>query len=130
MSGAALIAAAVAASGIFYFQNGNVDIQSDKGAKAYFTYDGANVTHDLSDVDAEALKAIFNGKKLFREEPSCGFSEEISVRFGGSDTFCIARDTCPVIYLKEKGKYFEISEDEKTRLYNLLKPYGFFFPCV
>ena len=86
--------------------------------------------HDLSDVDAETLKAIFNGKKLFREEPSCGFSEEISFRFGVSDTFCIARDTCPVIYLKEKGKYFEISEDEKTRLYNLLKPYGFFFPCV
>ena len=125
-----LIAAAAVVSGIFYFQNGKVDIQQDKGAKAFFTYNGANTVSDLSDGDAEALKAIFDGKKLFRDEPSCGFSEEVSVRFGGSDTFCIARDTCPIIYWKEKDKYFRISESEKERLYNLLKPYGAFFPCV
>ena len=31
---------------------------------------------------------------------------------------------------EEKDEYIKLGEDEKTQLYDLLKPFGFLFPCV
>ena len=90
----------------------------------------ADSVYTLSSDDTEELRGIFAGKRLYRDNPSCGFDENASVKFGDSQTFCIAKDTCPIVYWKEKDEYIKLGEDEKTQLYDLLKPFGFLFPCV
>jgi len=107
-----------------------VDMKFAKKAEVYFQYDNVDVSQSLNNDELDLLKGIFDGKMLFHENFSCGFSETISIKFNGAQTFCIARDTCPIVYWKEKNKYIRLSEDEKLRLYHLLEQYGFFFPCV
>ena len=101
-----------------------------KKAEACFQYENIDEISQLSDKDMESVKTIFNGKKLYKDNLSCGFSETVSIKFDDELTFCIAKDTCTIIYLKEKNEYIKLTENEKTQLYNLLKPYGFNFPCV
>ena len=86
--------------------------------------------HQLNDNELTSIKNIFNGKIMYRENLYCGFSEEVSIKFDQGKTFCIAQDSCPVVYWKEKDKYITLSEDELTQLYKLLEPYGFSFPCL
>ena len=119
--------------GIFavsYIKNAKVNMNFAKEAETCFIYDSANILHRLNDKELDLLKSIFDDKIMHRDYPSCGFSEDVSIKFNDSQTFCIACDTCPIIYWKEKNKYFKLSENEKAKLYNLLKPYGFVFPCL
>ena len=101
-----------------------------KKAEVFFQYGDTDAINQLNDKDLESVKIIFNGKKLYKDNLSCGFDEAVSIKFDDEQTFCIARDTCPIVYWKEKNRYIRITEDEKTQLYNLLEPYGFIFPCV
>ena len=101
-----------------------------KEAEVCFLYGNTDTLHHLNDIEVESLKAIFNGKKMHKDNLSCGFGEAVSIKFDQEQTFCIARDTCPIVYWKEKNRYIRLSEYEKTQLYNLLEPYGFFFTCV
>jgi len=101
-----------------------------KNADIYFFYEDFELFHHLDDKELKILKSILNGKKLYRDNPSCGFSENISIKFNDEQTFCIARDSCPIIYWKEKDKYIKLSKKEKQKLYGLLETYGLFFPCV
>ena len=98
--------------------------------KAVFRYCGSDVSMSISDEHLSAIKDIFNNKKMYMDNLSCGFSEDIAIVFNNSETFCIARDTCPTVYWKEQGRYIELSEDEKEELYGILGEYGFVFPCV
>lgn len=76
------------------------------------------------------LKTLFDGKIMYRDNPSCGFSETVSIIFDQKQTFCIAQDNCPIVYWKEKNRYITLSEDEKNQLRDPLEPYGFCFPCL
>lgn len=98
-------------------------------AAVCFRYGENDVSQFLESADRDELAAIADGKRLYRGGPSCGFDEDVSVRFG-AQTFCIARDTCPFLYCKEEDRYLKLSEAEKSRLYELPEPYGVFFPCV
>ena len=80
--------------------------------------------------EVELLKSIFDGKIMYKDNPACGFSEDISIKFNKEQTFCIACDTCPIVYWKEENKYIKLSEEEKARLYKLLELYDFSFPCL
>ncbi|MBQ7857503.1 MAG: hypothetical protein IJ351_02575 [Oscillospiraceae bacterium] len=116
--------------GVIYWQFDKVNIGFVSEAEVRFLYGNTDILHHLSDQEVESLKAIFNKKRMYKDNLSCGFSEAVSVKFNQEHTFCIALDACPIIYWKEKNRYIKISEDEKTQLYDLLEPYGFFFPCV
>ncbi len=116
--------------GVFWLKNNRVKIEFVKDAKACFIYGDTNNVHCLSDEELTIIKDIFNGKRLYKDNPSCGFNEDISIKFSELQTFCIACDACPIIYWKEENRYIRITEDEKEQLYNLLETYGFFFPCV
>ena len=107
-----------------------VDMDLVKEAEVCFQYGNTEAISQLSDKEMESVKIIFNGKKLYKDNLSCGFSEAVSIKFDDELTFCIARDTCPIVYWKEKNRYIRLTEEEKTQLYNLLEPYGFIFPCV
>lgn len=124
-----IIAFSIICGTVYLRADGN-EVKSIKSAVVHFEYETTDVSQSLTKDETEILKEIFADKKLYKDSPSCGFSENISVELDGSQTFCIACDTCPIIYLKEKDKCFRISENEKDRLYNLLRPYGAFFPCV
>lgn len=126
----AIILVVVVLSGVIYLRNGKVNMDLVKSAEACFQYGDTDATNQLSDKELETVKAIFNGKRLYKDEPNCSFSEDISIKFDDGQTFCMARDTCPIVYWKEKDRYIELTENEKTQLYNLLEPYGFTFPCV
>ena len=106
----------------------NMDF-AERGEAIYKNY-GLDIQVSLSDQDMHIICDIFSGKILYRDNPSCGFGEDAAIKFNDEQTFCIACDTCPVVYWKEKNKYIRLKEDEKTQLYNLLEPYGFRFPCV
>jgi len=103
-----------------FFYNGDI----------IFCYEDFELFQHLDDKEFKILKSILNGKKLYRDNPSCGFSENISIKFNDEQTFCIARDSCPIIYWKEKDKYIKLSKKEKQKLYDLFETYGLFFPCV
>ena len=107
-----------------------VNMDSVKKVEVCFQYGNTNAINQLSDREVASVKTIFNGKKLYKDNLSCGFSEAVSIKFDDGHTFCIARDTCPIVYWEEKNRYIRLTDDEKTQLYNLLEPYGFIFPCV
>ena len=116
--------------GVFYLRSDKLNVDFVKKAEVCFQYGNTNAINQLSDKEVESVKLLFNEKKLYKDNLSCGFSEAVSIIFDDEQTFCIARDTCPIVYWKEKDRYIRLTEDEKIWLYNLLEPYGFIFPCV
>ena len=116
--------------GVIYLRQDKVNLYLVKKAEVYFQYGSTDSINHLSNNEMESVKTILNGKKLYKDNLSCGFSEAVSIKFDDEHTFCIARDTCPIMYWKEKNRYIRLTENEKTQLYNILEPYGFIFPCV
>ena len=96
---------------------------------AVFRYGDVDITEQLSNEDAEIVKQIFIGKRLFSDSPSCGFGEDVAIIIDNK-TYCIACDYCPLIYIAQENKYLKLSDDENETLRNLLCKYGFTFPCV
>ena len=115
--------------GVIYLQINKTNMEFAKEAEVRFIYGDTNTMCRLDQSELEAIKAIFDGKKMEKDNPSCGFTEDVSVTFNKAQTFCIACDTCPIVYWKEKDRYIRLTEEEKTQLYHLLQTYGFFFPC-
>ena len=101
-----------------------------KDADICFVYGDIDEIYSLEDSELNTLIDIFDGKKMHMDNPSCGFNEDISIKFNGEQTFCIARDACPIVYWKEANRYIMISEEEKEQLYGLFEAHGFFFPCI
>ena len=103
-----------------------VNISTEKATLNY-NYNKENISVELNEYESELLRKIFNGKRLYRDNPSCGFTENISIRFGDL-IFCVACDNCPIVKLD--NKYFKISEIELQKLHNIFKSRGGVFPCV
>ena len=111
---------------LFNFLNSKVNIP-DTGAKLNYIYNDKNISIDLSTDESKLFKDIFNGKRLYNDSPSCGFSKNVSICFDDL-FFCVACDKCPIVKLN--GKYFKISEAEQKSLINIFEKYGGFFPCI
>lgn len=107
-----------------------IDMSFAEEGTMVFRYGDVDATSRISEQEMSWIKELFAGKILYKDNPSCGFTEDVSICFNGSQTFCFACDTCPIIYWKEKERYFKISGEEQEQLYELLKAYGFSFPCV
>lgn len=121
---------AAACFGVMCLRENRVKMEFAAEAEVCFQYRDANVLQNLDDEELALIKGIFDGKKLYQDNPSCGFRENISIKFNKAQTFCIARDTCPIVYILEADRYMKLTEEEKTRLYHVLEAHGFFFPCV
>ena len=89
--------------GVIYLRQDKVNLYLVKKAEVYFQYGNTDTINQLSNNEMESVKTILNGKKLYKDNLSCGFSEAVSIKFDDEHTFCIARDTCPIIYWKEKN---------------------------
>ena len=105
-----------------------VDISDSDTATLHFVNGEKNIETAMDENDFQAMTEILNGKMLYSDDLSCGFSKDVSVVID-SQTFCFAYDDCATIYLLEEDKYFNISEEENKALRQILTLYGFEFPC-
>ena len=103
LSAVPIIAVAAVLLSLMLLRGGRLAADSEEPAEVRF----ADSVYTLRSDDTEELRGIFAGKRLYRDNPSCGFDENASVKFGDSQTFCIAKDTCPIVYWKEKDEYIK-----------------------
>lgn len=99
------------------------------GGSVKFVYGGKNVQEDLTDEHIMLIVRAFKNKRLSQQLPSCGFTEDVSIKIENK-TFCIACDTCPMVYLLEADGYFELDKQEYDQIRDILSEYGFIFPCI
>jgi hypothetical protein len=100
---------------------------SSTSASLTYVYGSQNINTSLSTEEGELLKSIFNNKRLYSDNPSCGFTEEVSIRFENF-VFCIACDDCPIV--KFGNKYFKISTVDRKTIEKIFEKYGGSFPCI
>ena len=97
--------------------------------KGTVTFYGA--TSVLTQEEAERIFELYDGKLMVKDDPSCGFSEDVSVSINdGQHVFYIAMDGCPIVYYVNYDRYVLMSDSEQETLYSILEKYGFHFPCV
>ncbi len=125
----AIIVTIIAGICIVLFLSNTVIILSHKPAVGRYVYGGKDITVELSPEDTEIIKDIINWKTVNRIEPICGFDEDISVKIG-SQTFCVACDMCGVLCINDGNRFIYLSDEENDIIRDILKKYGFEFPCI
>ncbi len=98
-------------------------------AVAVFKYDDWDIEAELSADDMRTAMKILSNKPMYKDSPSCGFTENVSVRIDG-EIYCIANDACPIVYVSGREMYINLSKEENETLRSLLEGYGFTFPCL
>lgn len=111
------------------FNTDRIDTDSYSNGTVRFQYEKENVTRQVDGQDLNMIKSFFNDKKLYKDNPSCGFTENVSIQFN-KQIYCFACDGCPIIYWKNENKYFSLSSEELNKLHIILNKYGFRFPCI
>lgn len=115
---------------IFFISSNHTNIRTTNSGRVTFVYGDINISEELSNEDLNVLIEIFDNKKLYKDNPSCGFSENIAVIFDESEIFCIACDECPIVYYQNTGQFFDLTSQENELLRSILTEYGFYFPCI
>lgn len=88
----------------------------------YFNVKGYNrVETKLSAEDAQSIRRMFEGKSSYFDSPSCGFTENASIKIGFS-TYMPACDGDEIV--KSGLMYFNLSDKENKELRRILKKYG------
>ena len=104
-----------------------IDLYEFNEADIVFVYDDKMIYETLDYTDANEIKNIFNGKMIYDDNPSCGFDDNISVRFD-NEIFSLACDGCPII--RYNSSYFSVSEEDIEVIHDIMKKYGASIPCV
>lgn len=99
-------------------------------AEIRYNYETVSVNESLTKEETELITDVFENNFLYSDNPSCGFSQDISIVMDDDKTFCIARDTCGIIYWKEKDKYFKVSDEDIEKVHKIFENHGGKFPCV
>ena len=107
--------------------NNTTNISVDSIGQLHYNYNNEHISVILTKFENDIVKDIFNKKKLYFDEPSCGFDKNISIKFD-NDYYCIACDSCGIV--KFKDKYFNISNSERRKVEKIFKKYGGTFPCI
>ncbi len=116
-------------AGLFLYFHSTIRISDESLGIAKFIYGDTKIETEISDENLNQLVDVFEGKILKIDSPSCGFTENVSVKIDDK-TFCIACDTCGVIYLLEEDKYFYLNDEENETIRKILEGYGFELPCI
>lgn len=104
-------------------------ISHPAGTAVRLYYDRENVTIDLelSKEEADLVLSVLNGKcsdlDLSVTEAACGFGREQSFIIE-SRTYCLAQDSCCVIWEEGTDHYYVVSDPEMDQLRELFRTYG------
>lgn len=89
------------------------------------------MTKRLDPADEKTILNMLDGCRMYRDNLSCGFGKEASLRFGSNDTeLYFSQDTCGFVYSVQDEKYLSLSDADKTVLFDILGNYGLTFPCL
>ena len=88
---------------------------------------------DVVVTDEDDIRIIKNNLKgvSYSDNPSCGFSLDISIKFSDGDksiVICPACDSCSHARIGDSGRYINIKDREALEA--VLVKYGMTFPCV
>ena len=108
---------------------GAVTIDKDGSGTITYSCNGTAFTEALSRDETALVAEILNGKTEHSDDPSCGFTEDISITIDGA-TFALACDGCGIVKDCATGNYISISESERSRLEELFTSRGGSFPYV
>ena len=96
---------------------------SADGAELVYNEGQVQINTVLTDEEAEAVAAAFDNKLLYSDNPSCGFSADYSITCGGRE-FWIAGDGCTIVKDCESGKFFTISDADRSMIDGLVEKYS------
>ncbi len=99
-----------------------VDIKGTSVNLKYTSSDETQYDIHLDDEEAAKIKEIFDGKKIYKDAPSCSFNDLCGFNIGG-EMYAIALDGCGVVKHCPTGKYFYLSEQENEYLHSLFEAY-------
>lgn len=104
-------------------------ISHPSGTSVRICYDRENVSFDLELPQEEANVVLFvlNGKRrdldMTVTGAGCGFGREQSLIIDGS-TYCLAQDSCDVIWEEGTDYYYVVSDHEMNQLREIFKAHG------
>ena len=103
-------------------------------AVATFHYGDVHVEEPMKEKDMLQVWRAVNLHHLSRHTiPSCGFSDDCSVTLvdtkGTKTTVCFACDDCANYYIAEEDAYSTTTRYRGDKVKEMLKAYGFVFPC-
>ena len=98
-------------------------ISTEASVRIQFQGQGKPESRTLVREEAQRLISILRDRREYRENYSCGFSEELSILIDGVE-YDIASDGCPFLLDTSTGLFFEISKEEKQILAELFAKYG------
>lgn len=127
-----VIVVAIMLVGLFLigFNSKKVEIEKDSKIVGIFNCRDNNINVSFTDEDIDIIYEIFNGKKLYKDGLSCGFIEDVSIIINDNKKFYFALDGDPYVYFENEDRFFTLSDDENTKLKEVLSKYGFYFPCI
>ena len=95
----------------------------------WICYDRENVSFDLelSQGEADIVRSVLNGKRrdldMSVTGSGCGFGPEQAFIMDGR-TYCLAQDTCGVIWEEGTNHYYVISDQEMDQLKEIFQTHG------
>ena len=99
------------------------------GTAVRICYDRENVSFDLElpQEEASVVLSVLNGKRrnldMTVTGAACGFGREQCFSIDGS-TYCLAQDTCGVIWEEGTKNYYNISMQEREQLEEIFQAHG------
>lgn len=94
-----------------------------------YSYGDSQFTDTLSEEEVKAVVRVLSGKIPYSDNPSCGYTEKISITIDGV-TFALACDGCENVKNCETGQYINISQRQRDVLEAMFTSRGGIFPCV
>lgn len=103
-------------------------------AIATFDYNDQRIEQPMEQNDMLMVWRAVNGHHMStRTIPSCGFDKDCSVTLvdkqGRETTVCFACDNCANYYILEKDAYTTSTRFRGDKVKEMLRGYGFVFPC-
>lgn len=104
-------------------------ISYSKGAAVRICYERENISFDseLPQKEADVVLSVLNGKRrdldMTVTGAGCGFGRELSFIIDGS-TYCLAQDTCDVIWKEGTNNYYILSTQEMNQLREIFNVHG------
>ncbi len=105
-----------------------IKVKDNEDIYLMYVNENKNIKQKLTSNETKQIKKIIDNKKMYNDNPSCGFDKNVSFILEGL-TFSIACDSCGIIKIEEKKKYLKLLDEEREKIDEIFEKYGGSFPC-